>query len=187
MNRLSPRERKLVAIGLLVLALAIAWFALISPVADGFVQRAQERRNLLATYQRNQRLLDAMPVWRAQAEAQKRGAAGYAIVAPSQAQGQDQLNQRIAAALTFDGAPPPTAQDLQADVPAGWIGARADAQLTLPQLVAGLRRLESEVPYVVVERLSISGEQAFHTGRAGPLDIRLEVSAAFRPANPGQL
>ncbi|HZZ90152.1 MAG TPA: type II secretion system protein GspM [Caulobacteraceae bacterium] len=187
MNRLSARERKLVALGLLVLAFAVAWFAVISPIADGFVQRAEARRNLLATYQRNQRLLDAMPTWRAQAETQKRSAASYAIVAPSQAQGQDLLNQRVATAISFDGAAPPTVQDLQADIPPGWVGARADAQLTLPQLVASLRRLESEEPYVVVQRLSISAEQAFHTGRAGPLDVRLEVSAAFRPANPGQL
>jgi general secretion pathway protein M len=187
MNRLSARERKLIAVGLLVLALVVAWFAIVAPVTDGFVQRAAERRNLLAIYQRNQRLLDAMPTWRAQAEAQKRGAASYAVLAPSQAEGQEQLNQRLATAVTYDGAAPPTVQDLQTDIPAGWIGARADAQLTLPQLVNSLRRLESEEPYVVVERLSISAEQSFHTGRAGPLDIRLEISAAFHPANPGQL
>ena len=186
MNRLDARERKLVAVGLLVLVLALAWFAIVAPLADGFVQRAAERRDLLARYQRNQRLLDAMPIWRAQAEAQKHTAASYAVFAPSQAQGQELLNQRLTTAMTFEGAPAPTVQDLQTDVPSGSIGARADGQLTLPQLVAGLRRLESEEPYVVIERLSISAEQALHTGKAGPLGVRLEVSAAFHPAGAGQ-
>ena len=67
----------------------------------------------------------------------------------AQAQAQELLDQRISASVTYDGAPPPTVQDLQTDIPAGWIGARADAQLTLPQLVTSLRRLESEEPYVV--------------------------------------
>jgi general secretion pathway protein M len=186
MNRLSSRERKLVALALLVLAIAVVWLGLIAPVVNGFDQRAAERRNLLAVYQRNQRLMDAMPAWRAQAETQKRTLPTYAIIAPSQSQGQELLNQRLATAISVDGAPPPTVQDLQTELPPGWIGSRADAQLTLPQLVASLRRLETEEPYVVVERLSISAEQAFHTGQDGPLSVRLEVSAAFHPAGPGQ-
>lgn len=186
MNRLTPRERKLIALGLLVLAFALAWFAVIAPIAGGFAQRAEARRNILDVYQRNQRLLEAMPTWRAQAEAQKRTGAAYAIFAPSQAQGQELLNQRLAATVTYAGAPAPTVQDLQNEIPSGSVGARADAQLTLSQLVASLRRLETEEPYVVVERLSISAEQAFHSGHAGLLDVRLEVSAAFHPAGGGQ-
>jgi general secretion pathway protein M len=187
MNRLTARERKLIALGLLCLVFAVVWFAVLAPLADGFARRAGERADLLARYERNQRLLDAMPVWRAQAETQKRNAASFAVFAPSQAQGQELLNQRLATAVTYDGGPPPTVQDVQADLPNGWIGARADVQLTLPQLESSLRRLESEEPYVVVERLSISAEQAFHTGHAGPVDVRLEVSAAFHPAGTGQL
>jgi general secretion pathway protein M len=186
MNRLSARERKLLALGLLVAAFAAVWFALIAPVIDGFAQRSAERRDLLALYQRNQHLIDAMPTLRAQAEAQKRSAAAYAIFAPSQAQGQELLNQRLTVAMTYGGGSPPAVQDVQTDIPSGSIGARADAQLTLPQLVASLRRLESEEPYVVIERLSIGAEQAAHTGHAGPLDVRLEVSAVFHPASAGQ-
>ena len=186
MNALNPRERKILAIGLLVAVLAALWLGVAAPVLNGFSNRQAERLNLIATYRRNQRLLDAIPVWRAEAEGQKRTASAYAVFAPTQVQAQEQLRTRLTAALTTEGAPAPAAQDLQADLPAGWIGARADAQLTPQQLNASLRRLESEEPYVVVEYLSINADRAVHSGQAGPLDVRLEIAAAFHPTGAGQ-
>jgi general secretion pathway protein M len=186
MNRLNPRESRLLALGLLVALLAVIWLGLISPLIQGFVARDSVRKSLIATYQRNQRLLDAIPVLRAQAEAQKKTVGAYAILAPSQVEAQEILKQRLAGALTADVASPPQVQDLQSDLPTGWIGARADAQLTPEQLNASLRRLESEEPYVVVEYLSINADSAFRTGHAGPLDVRLEISAAFRPSTAEQ-
>jgi general secretion pathway protein M len=186
MNGLNPRERKLLAVGLLVLAIAALWLAVASPILNGFAARAEQRRNLLAAFQRNQRLIDAIPAWRAEAEGHKRSASAYAIVAASQIEAQEQLRQRLAAALTGDPASPPSVQDMQSDLPSGWIGARADAALTATQLYAGLRRLQSEEPYVVVESLSINADRAFHTGQAGPLDVRLEISSAFRLSGAGQ-
>jgi general secretion pathway protein M len=182
MTRLTPRERKLVAVGLLVLAVAVIWLGLIAPVVGGFARRAVERRELISTYERNQRLLAAAPGWRVQAEMLKRTSAAYAISAASQGQAQELLDQRLMASTTHDGGRMPVVQDLQGDLPSGWIGARADAQLTLPQLIASLRRLENEEPYVVVQHLSISAGQV----PSGPLDVRLEVMAAFRASVPGQ-
>ncbi len=185
MNRLNPRERRLVAIGLLVLALAAAWFGIVSPILGGFSSRAAERDGLLADYARSQRMLDAIPAWRSQAEAQKKSATAFAISAPSQVQGQELLKQRLSSAFTAQGAAAPTVQETDAELPPGWIGARADVQITLTQLLGGIRQLESEPPYVVVEYISINSDQAFHTGHAAPLEVRLEVSTPFHLSAAG--
>jgi hypothetical protein len=182
MNRLTPRERRLLALGLLVLVLAAAWVLVAQPLLAGFAARNEQRRQLVADYAHDQRLIDAIPAWRAQSERQKQSARSFELAAPSQVQAQEMLKQRLTSTLTAQGAAAPTVQDATADLPAGWVGARADAQLTLAQFVAGIRQIESDTPYVVVEYVSINADQAFQTGHAGPLEVRLEVSAPFRLA-----
>ena len=46
MNNLTARERKIVAIGILVALIALIWFALISPILSGFAERTAERERL---------------------------------------------------------------------------------------------------------------------------------------------
>jgi general secretion pathway protein M len=186
MNGLSTRERRLIAVALLLGLVAAAWLAVARPLVSGFFDRQAERQALLAAYQRNQRLIAAVPSLRSQLEAQRRTASAFALTAPSQIQAQEILRQRIAAAITAAGAAAPTVQDVQADLPSGWIGVRADAQLTQSQLNQSLRTLESEEPYVVVDYISINADQAFRTGRAGPLDVRLELSLPVRVADARQ-
>jgi general secretion pathway protein M len=186
MNGLSARERRLVAVAILIGVMAAIWLAVVAPLTGGFAAREAERQGLLADYRRNQRLIASIPSLRAQAEAQKRTAQAYALSAPSQLQAQEALRQRISAAMTAAGAAAPSVQDVQTDLPAGWIGARADAQLTRSQLNESLRALENEEPYVVVDYISINADQAFRSGRAGPLDVRLELSVPFRLADARQ-
>ena len=186
MNGLNPRERRLVAVALLLALVAAAWLGALSPLISGFSARQAERQALLSNYQRNQRLLDAVPVWRAEAEAQKQSAPAFAVIAPSQLQAQELLRQRLTAAMVAAGAAGPSVQDRQADLPAGWIGARADAELTFNQLNDSLRRLESEEPHVVVDYVSINADRAVRPGPGAPLAVRLELSVPFRLAGPGQ-
>jgi general secretion pathway protein M len=186
MNGMNARERRLVALAILIALLAGLWLGVAAPIADGFGQRQAERQTLLAAYRRNTRIIDSVAAWRVQAEAQKRTQGAMALIAPSDVQAREALKQRIAAAILAVGAERPTVQDVQADLPAGWIGARADAQLTQAQLNDSLRRLESEQPYVIVNYLSINAEQAFRSGHAGPLEVRLELAVPFRPAPAGQ-
>ena len=188
MRPLSDREQKLVAIGLLVLVLAVVWLGAVSPILAGFSERAQERERLMATYSRNQRVLAGFPVWRGQLDRQARDAGRYAILAPTDAAGSDLLRERLTALFTPLGAEITSVQDLAADARKGWVAARIDLRLTEAQLKTGLERLENEEPYVVVDYFAVAAERAFETGRAGPVDVRIDVSArrqAPRPA-PGQ-
>jgi hypothetical protein len=182
MRTLSPRERRLVALGGLAAALAVAWLVLVGPLVGGFADRADERAQLNATFQRNQRLMAALPVWRRLALTQARGAARWAIAAPSESLAVESFKERLQKLAADEGYAVTSVQDLQADAPAGDVRIRADMQLSLTQLCDTLRRLETEGAYVVVDYLSISADRAFATGRAAPIDVRLELTAAYRPS-----
>lgn len=182
MRPLQPRERRLVAIGLLTAAVAAVWLGVVSPIVGGFVGRAQERQTLLAAWTRNQRVLAGIPVWRRQAEDQRRTAAAYAIVAPSPALAAEDLKSRVAKAAADQGGVVRSVEVLQGDAPTGSVRIRADLLLTMTQLYAGLRRLETEDNYVVIEYLSVAADRAAQTGRLAPMDVRIELSAPVQPA-----
>src|SRR5579862_9311314 len=177
MKPLTPRERRLVAIGLLVAVFAALWLGVLNPLIGGFVDRASERQSLLALYNRNARALAGIPVWREQAEDQRATAAKFALTAPTEALAAEALKSRLGKLADDVGGAVQAVQEVQEDVPAGWIRVRADLQLTDGQLYKCLARLESEEPYVVVEHLSIAADHALETGHMGPMAVRIEVSA----------
>ncbi len=184
MRALSARERRLVALGLLVLALGLVWLVLIGPLVGGFVNRDAQRKQLELTLQRNERLMAALPVWRSAAEAQRRTAPRFAIAAPSEQLAVETLKERLTKLATDEGFALTGVEDLQADTAAGRVKIRADMTLSLTQLTDIVRRLENEGAYVVVDYLSISADRAAAAGRSAPMDTRLELSADWRPVRP---
>jgi hypothetical protein len=185
MRPLQPRERRFLAIGLLAAAVALAWLAIVSPVVGGFFARAEERRELIAAYQRNQRVVRQVRIWRAFADAQRGDTARFAIAAPSQQLAVEALKARLVKLAADEGFTITALSDLAADAPPGKIRLRADLQLNLTQLYESLRRLETEGPYVVVEYIAVSADRALATGRSSLLAVRLEISAAYRPVRSG--
>ncbi len=179
MRPLSARERRLVAIALLLAVVAVVWFLIVGPFVGGFFDRAAERRELIASHQRNERTLASIPIWRKAAEAQRRHAERFAIPAQSEQLAVEALKERLAALATNEGFQITAIQDLDADT-AAEAKVRADLQITLTQLHESLRRLETEGPYVV-EYLSVSADRALATGRSSRLLVRLEVGAPWRP------
>lgn len=184
MKPLEPRERKLVAVGLLVATAAGLWLGLVSPLVGGVQARSEKRQELLSRYQANQRLMAALPSFRAEALVQRRTASLYQITAPTEALATEALRQRLSQALTDAGGAVTAVQPIQSDVPRGWTSVRADARITLTQLLGSLRRLENEPPYVVIDYASLGAERALLTGHAAPLDVRLQVSARVHTASP---
>ena len=175
-----PRERRLVAILIVVAAIAVLWLGVLSPIIGGFIDRADERQSLLTLYAHNQRVLAGVPVWREQAEEQRATAAKFELTAPTEALAAEALKSRLTKLSDDVGGTVQSIQDVQEDVPAGWIRVRADLQLTDGQLYKCLARLESEEPYVVVEHLSVSADRALETGHMGPMAVRIEISAPVR-------
>ena len=180
MRALAPRESRILALGILVVVLAAAWLTFVQPVLESLGVHAEARESLLATYDRNQRMLSGIPVWRAQLEEQRQSAGTYAIAAPTEALAAEQLKNRLTRMASEEGGTLTAIQDVEDGVPNGFIRVRADMQMTLGQLYKSLARLESEEPYVVVESLSVVADHALKTGHLGPMVVRMEVSAAVR-------
>jgi hypothetical protein len=184
MRPLAPGERRLLAIAILVALVGIVVLGVVAPVIGGMADRAEERRELIATYVRNQHVMAGIPVWRAEAVKQKATAASFAMVAPTGALAAEMLKQRINRMTTEEGGTVESVSEIQGDVPEGWVRVRADLQLTMSQLYKSLARLESEAPYVVVGYLSVAADRASKTGHVAPMDVRIEITAPVRLGQP---
>jgi Tfp pilus assembly protein PilO len=180
MRRLSPRESRLVAIGILVAVFAGVWLLLIEPLIEGFGTRADERASLLQTYATNENIIAGAQVWKQQLAEQEQTADRYAIAAPTDALAAEQLKNRLSRMASEAGGTLTAVQDVQDGVQPGTVRIHVDMQMTLGQLYKTLARLESEEPYVVVESLSVVADDALKTGHLGPMAVRMEVSSAVR-------
>jgi general secretion pathway protein M len=184
MRPLQPRERQIVAIGILVVAVAVMWFGLIQPIVGGFIDRAEERSTLLDTYKRNERVLAGISVWRTQADEQSASMTSYAIVAPTKVLAVENLKQRLTRLTNALGGNVQSISEQPAEEQDGWVRVRVDQQLTMSQLYKSLSRLENEAPYVVVEYVSVVADRAAQTGHLATMDVRIEVSAPVRISQP---
>jgi hypothetical protein len=180
MRPLSPRERRLVAVAILIAIVAVIWLGVVSPVLGGFLDRSGERATLQQAYARNARIIDSIRIWKHQALAQERDAARYAFAAPNATIASQLLQQHVARIVASVGGSV-VRSGPQEPVSAGTARVGADLQLTMSQLYQVLKRVESGEPYVVVEFVSVGADRAFQSGHSAPLDVRLRLAARFRP------
>jgi len=180
MKPLSPRESRIVAIGILVGLVAVLWLGIVGPLIEGFGDRSDTRATLLETYARNQRVLAELPMWKEQLEQQRQTNSQFAMTAPTQALAAEQLKSRLTRMAGEEGGTLTSLQDVEDGVPDGFVRIRADMQMTLGQLYKSLVRLETEEPYVVIESLSVAADRALQTGHLGPMAVRVEISAPVR-------
>jgi type II secretory pathway component PulM len=183
MTNLSDRERRLVAILILVALITLGWVAVVSPILSGFDARAAERERLALMQASNQRLIDNVGALRRQAEAQKGDAARFHLIAPTPAAASEQLKDRVSALVNGAGGEVRALQDVEtAD---GRIALRIEARVSDAQLARMLERLQNAEPLLVVRSLSVSAPSApgavISAFSLRNLDIRLDVSASHSP------
>jgi general secretion pathway protein M len=182
MKPMTPRERRLVALGLLVLAVAVFYLAIVQPLVGGFFDRAQQKSDLRDAYVRDQRMIAALPSLRAAAEAQRASQPRFSLVAPNEALAAEMFKERLQRIAADEGFTVRALDDLQADAPQGAVKLRADLTLTLTQFYETVRRLQNEDAYVVVDYTSISADRSYGANKLEPIDVRLELEAAWRPS-----
>lgn len=182
MRALSPRERRLVAIGLLVLAVALVQLLVIAPILNGFAERAARREQLLLEYQHNARAIASIPRVRRQAEQQRGITQRFALDARSPEQAHQLLRERIERVVTEVGGEFEAGED--ADAPPGWVGVRTSARLTLDQLTRTLARLQDEPPWLAITALDISADQALVNGRLNPMETSFDAQVQTRTPQP---
>lgn len=180
MRALSIRERKLVATGLLVAAMALAWLLLVAPVIDGFAQRAEQREQLRAAYVRNSRMINAIPQMRRRAENLGTVKSRFFVNAGNGAVARDRLRERLRRELAAAGGEVTAVQDVPAS--AGTVRAWVQGRITYDRLVNLLVSLSDSTPYLVIESLRISADRALESGHLDMLDIRLEASVPYLTA-----
>lgn len=183
MRPVTPRERKFIAVGILVAAFAAVWLGFVSPIIVGFSERTSERSRLEAQYTRNARLLAAIPVWQHVALAQQRTVGQFALQAATPDLAAQQLQQRLSRSINQVGGLVRTVTKVD-DAHPGMVQVRGEADLTMSQLYQLLKHLEGETPYVVVEYLSVAANRAFETGHLAAMDIRIQIAASFHSVQP---
>lgn len=180
MKQMTPRERKLVALAILAAILAGLWFAILDPLAGGYLRRQDERERLTAQMAIDNRLVANLPGWKAAAEEQSRTAGDFTLIAPTAALATEALKEKVIAIASAEGATVRQSQAVTDGVTDHWVRVRTDLRLTHRQFHGCLRRLASEAPYVVIDFLSVVADQSATKGRLEPLDVSLVVSADIR-------
>ncbi len=174
----SARERRLLALFFLIALAATIWFAVLSPIANGFAARAEKRELLTLRYVHNQRIIDSIPRLRRETEAQRAATRDYAISAANPEAGRDWLKERAQRVIEHVGGEFREATD--AEGRPGGVVARISARMTLPKLTAALGQLQNTPPWLVVEMLSVSANDALVTGQPSSMDVQLEISIPLR-------
>jgi Type II secretion system (T2SS), protein M subtype b len=171
------RERRLIAVALLLAAIAAVDLGVVRPIIDGFSHRAAEREQLIDAQARAHRLIASEGTWRERRRVQALDASAFSVAAPSADVAVEAAEQRIADAVSSQGGQVRGVREEPS--PAGAVRVRADLELTLTQLVASLNVIENQKPYVVIEQLSIAADQAAAVGRLSPMEVTLEVAVPY--------
>jgi hypothetical protein len=157
-------------------------YAIVLPIVDGFADRSAARAALIESYQDDERAVAGLATLRRAASLQRKDAAVFRLPGATPLAATDALKDRLATAVTGLGGDLRAVEEVVA--PAGTIRVRTDARLTTAQLVKLLTQLQNSPPILVIETLTVTADQALQTGRAGPMDVRVEVSAAYSAAAP---
>ncbi|CAM8663174.1 type II secretion system protein GspM [Sphingobium sp. H39-3-25] len=176
----SPRERRLVALLILVALIAVLWFAIVAPIAAGFSTRAQQREQLNLSYLHNQRTIASVPRLRRQAEDARRNIEAYVIGAANAEAGREQLKSRAQRIVERSGGEVRGVGDAEAE--AGWARASIAARMNLPQLVSTLDQLQNNPPWLIVETVSVDANDALVTGQSSTMDVQIEIAIPIRAA-----
>ena len=182
MRTLAPRERKLIALLILSVLLSVLYLLIIAPFVSGFSDRAMQRANLMQQYQGNQRVIGSIPRLRRQAERQRGSLASFALTAATPQIAAAALQTRVQQALEAAGAQVSTVEDVATDD--ATVRVRVSARSTLAQLTRILERLHNEPPYLTIESLAVTADQAVISGRLEPMEISIEVSLPVLAAKP---
>lgn len=177
MSGQSLLVRRLVALSLLVLVLAAVWFGVISPIVQGFVDRAAQREQLADDLSRGRQLIASRGRWQALLLRQHGEAQAFGVVAPNASSAAQLSMDRINTAIQRPGGVLGSLRE-QPGGP-GEARLRVEARLTLTQLVASLRLLEGQKPFVIIEGLSVATDPAAPAGQLAPMEVRIDLAVPY--------
>jgi hypothetical protein len=176
-TELTLRERRLVAIGILVALVVGTCLLLIAPVARSFAVRDSERQSLLAQYAKNASNINNMRHWRREADRQSQTKNRYSVQAASRQEAVEILREQIIRQFVKIGGEVRNCQEIEA--PAGWLRVRLAARLDIFKIERGIRTFQNQMPFAVVQTATVTGDRFATANPSQTLDIKLEISAPF--------
>jgi len=180
MRSMSARERRLVALLILTAIIAAAYFVVIGPIVTGFAARAERRGQLTLRYVHNQRAIGSIPRLRRQAELQRGVTDAFVADVGNAEAGREWLKDRLQ--RTVDRVGGEFREGSDAEGRPGWARARGAARMTLPQLTAALASLQNEPPWLIVETVSVTADDALVTGQSSSMEVEIEAAIPLRSA-----
>ncbi len=180
MRPLSPRERKLVAVLILLLAVSLVLTLVISPLVSGFTERAARRDALVQSLHAGEQRIRSLAALEAEAERQTGEMRALFMAAPDAEEAGELLRERIETAAQDTGGDIKTSEAMPTEQ--GWARAAIDVRLSHKQLAALLARLNALKPALAVDTLLVIADDALTNSRSDLLDVRLEATAPFVPA-----
>ncbi len=179
MRPLSPRERKLIAVLILVLAFSLVLTIVIGPLVSGFTERTARRDALVQTFHANELRIGSLGALEAEAERQVGEMRTLFIAAPDGEDAGEALRERVEAAAQEAGGDVKASEAVPTEE--GWARAAIDARLSHDQLAVLLARLNAMKPALVVESVAVIANDALTNTKSDLLDVRLEATAPFVP------
>lgn len=178
MRPLAPRERKLVAVLLLLLAVTVVYFGLIGPVVDGFQSRAERREALHRQFRMNEQRIASLDALQHAALRQQDALMGMFIVAADADEAGETLRAQLEDVGQSAGGDIKSTEALVSSEE-GWTRAAIDARMTHAQFAQFLARLNQQQPPVVVDTVIANAADALNDPKSDLLNVRLEISAPF--------
>ncbi len=178
---LTVRERKLVAVGILVLLIAAVWLGVVRPIVGGFHARADERDRLVREQTRGERILAQLPYWRARDAALRVDAPAFALPIRQPALAGEAAVELVSTAVTRTGGEVRAIREQSAAD--GLAKIHADLRLNLTQLTGLLKLLEDQRPFAIVQTLTIAADPATSAGRLSTLDVGIDLAIPYAVTN----
>ncbi|WP_174300547.1 type II secretion system protein GspM [Caulobacter sp. S45] len=175
---MSLREQRLVALAILVGLVAAVWLAVVSPILHGFDVRRERKATAREELSSDARLIASFGAARGDAERLRQAAGAYAFSAPNPAAAAELARDRLSKSVAAQGGVLQALRDQP--TAAGRVRLQADLRISLPQLTALLRRLETDRPFATVDSLTVSAAEEGAGAPSAPLEVRLELTYSVR-------
>jgi hypothetical protein len=180
MMDMSLRERRLLALAILVAVVAFIWLAAVVPILNGFAARQDAREAAVATLRQNARAIPAYHDTQLKLAALRRAAPAWAVLAASPPTATELARARVSRDVADSGGVLEALRD-QPGRP-DLIQLQGDARIDLIGLQVLLRHLEEDHPAGVINALIVAAPDATAGQHASALQVRFDVSFSYVPS-----
>lgn len=173
------RRGQAMAVALVVLAVAVFWLGVLSPLAGWYADRGDTLEQLRARALREAALIETLPALRAEAQAAAKTPARAVLAGGSDAIAGATLQEQVQAMASSAAAQLTSIETLPAEQSGAYrrIGVRVELSAQLPVVVALLKSIEEAEPSMLVDDIRLTATPIASLNAQLPLDCAFTVYA----------